>query len=123
MANGEIRPMDKCILEFIGKWIKQNKNFIYDVHSSDITSDNAYILKGENGKYYAVIKNVGMTADPNVQRGVDNKKITLNTDKKIKSVKWLDNGGKGEFKGNSFDVDFFIYGTSHSLRVAEITLK
>jgi hypothetical protein len=115
--------MDKCILEFVGKWIKQNKNFIYSVRSSDITAENAYILQGENGKYYAVIKDVNMSADVNVQLNGASKTVTLNTDKKIKKVVWLDNGELAKVDKNSFAVDNFKYGTSHSLRVAEITLK
>ncbi len=122
-ADGSIRLMDRCILEFVGKWIKQNKNFIYSAGVSDITSDDAYILKGENGKYYAVIKDVNMTADVNVQLGQDAKTVTLKTDRKIKKIKWLDNGVCVKAKGNSFVVDPFIYGTSHALRVAELTIK
>ncbi|MBE5741918.1 MAG: alpha-L-fucosidase [Clostridiales bacterium] len=122
-ADGSIRNIDKCYLEFIGQWIKQNKNFIYTAHSSKITSNDAYVLEGENGKYYAVIKDVNMTADINVQRDGNARTVTLNTDRKIKSVKWLDNGQKGVFKGNTFEVACFNYGTSHALRVAEIVLK
>ena len=123
MGDGSIRPMDKCMLEFVGNWIKQNKNFIYDVSSSDITSDDAYVLKGENGKYYVVIKDVNMSADPNVQRSIMARDITLKTDKKIKSAKWLDDGSKVDFTENSFKVTPFFYGTSHYLRVAEIVFK
>jgi alpha-L-fucosidase len=123
MADGSVRAMDKCMLEFIGKWIKQNKGFIYNVKKADIESDDCYLLKGENGKYYAVIKDVNMTADINVQRSSGARTVTLKTDRKIKSVKWLDNGLKGIAKGNSFEVSMFAYGTSHNLRVAEITLK
>ncbi len=122
-ADGSVRLMDRCILEFVGKWIKQNKNFIYSAGISDITSDDAYILKGENGKYYAVIKDVNMTADVNVQLGQAAKTVTLKTDKKIKKIKWLDNGVSAKANGNSFVVDPFIYGTSHALRVAELTIK
>ena len=122
-ADGSVRPMDKCMLEFVGKWIKQNKNFIYSVGVSDITSDDAYILKGENGKYYAVIKDVNMTADVNVQLGQAAKTVTLKTNKKIKKIKWLDNGVSAKANGNSFVVEPFIYGTSHALRVAELTIK
>ena len=123
MSDGSIRPMDKCMLEFVGKWIKQNKNFIYDVGSSDITSDDAYVLKGENGKYYVVVKDVNMSADPNVQRSIMAREITLKTEKKIKSAKWLDDGSKVEFSKNSFKILPFFYGSSHSLRVAEIVIK
>ena len=121
MGDGSVRAIDKCILEFVGKWVKQNKNFIYNVGSADIECDGAYLLKGENGKYYAVVKDVNMTADPNVQRAMMERQVTINTDKKIKSVKWLDNGEKAIITEKGFKVTPFKYGTSHALRVAEIT--
>lgn len=121
MGDGSVRPMDKCMLEFVGKWVKQNKNFIYNVSSADIECEGAYLLKGENGKYYAVVKDVNMTADPNVQRAMMERQVTINTDKKIKSVKWLDNGEKAIITEKGFKVTPFKYGTSHALRVAEIT--
>ncbi|MBQ4099061.1 MAG: alpha-L-fucosidase [Clostridia bacterium] len=123
-GDGSLRPMDKCMLDFIGKWIKQNKNFIYDVEVSDVKSDDAYILKGENGKYYAVVTGVDMLADSNVQRLSKGKVITLKTDKKIVGGKWLDSRRKIVKNGkNSFNCEFFTYGSSHSLKVAEFTLK
>lgn len=121
MGDGSVRAIDKCILEFVGKWVKQNKNFIYNVSSADIECEGAYLLKGENGKYYAVVKDVNMTADPNVQRAMMERQVTINTDKKIKSVKWLDNGEKAIITEKGFKVTPFKYGTSHALRVAEIT--
>ena len=123
-GDGSLRPMDKCMLDFIGKWIKQNKNFIYDVEVSDVKSDDAYILKGENGKYYAVVTGVDMLADSNVQRLSKGKVITLKTDKKIVGGKWLDSRRKIVKNGkNSFNCEFFTYGSSHSLKLAEFTLK
>ena len=121
MADGTIRPMDKCMLEFVGKWVKQNKNFIYDVRSADIECEGAYLLKGENGKYYAVVKDVPMVTDPNVQRTADVGQIVLKTDRKIKSAKWIDTGEKAEINKNCIKVLAYKYGTSHALRVAEIT--
>ncbi len=123
-GDGSLRPMDKCMLDFIGKWIKQNKNFIYGAEVSDVKSDDAYILKGENGKYYAVVTGVDMLADSNVQRLSKGKVITLKTDKKIVGGKWLDSRRKIVKNGkNSFNCEFFSYGSSHSLKVAEFTLK
>ncbi len=123
-GDGSLKPMDKCMLDFVGKWIKQNKNFIYDVEVSDVKSDDAYILKGENGKYYAVVTGVDMLADSNVQRLSKGKVITLKTDKKIVGGKWLDSRRKIVKNGkNSFNCEFFNYGSSHSLKVAEFTLK
>ena len=122
-GDGSVRVMDKCILEFIGKWIKQNKNFIYDVKHAEIESDDAYIFKGENGKYYAVIKDIEMTADINVQRESLKKTVRIKSDVCINKAKWLDNGESLSVNGNSFVATTFNYGTSHNVRVAEFTLK
>ena len=65
-----------------------------------------------------------MSADPNVARGGDGKRVKILTDKKIVSVKWLDNGKsvKG-VKKNEFPVEPFEYGVSLSARVAKFELK
>ena len=123
-GDGSVREMDKCMLEFVGKWIKQNKNFIYDVKPSDIEADGAYMLKNpDTGKYYAVLKDVPMSADPNVTLSSSMNKVVVKTDRKIKKVKWLDNGKTVACKKNTFSEETFLYGTSHALRVAEITFK
>lgn len=120
MGNGKLRSFDKCYYEEIGKWIKKNKDFIYDVKDAEIEADNAYIMKSENGRYYAVIKDVPMAASANVQGASDVKKVVLHTDRKIKSVKWLDNGKRVKVRKNSFDGEPFMYGRSWNVRVAEI---
>ena len=119
-GDGSVSHIDKAILLQIGNWIRCNKNFIYNVRSCDVKADNAYILKDDK-TYYAVIKGVQMSADPNVQRGSINEKIRIYAD--IKSAKWLDNGKDIEIQDNEFYVQPFEYGTSNSVRVAKIFLK
>lgn len=122
-GSGLIPEMDKQIFLAIGKWIKVNKNFIYDAVSADIEAENADILT--DGKhYYAVIRDVPMAADPNVAREVSGKTVTIKTDKKMTSAKWLDSGRsvKG-IKKNSFLVEPFAYGCSYVDRVAVFDLK
>ena len=119
-GNGEVNCTDGCILKEIGKWIDKNKGFVYGVKSCDIKAENADILMGD-GCYYAVIKNVPMSADPNVQRESD--KRTVKIDGKIASAKWLDNGKKIKVKNDSFVVTPFSYGTSMTVRVAKLEIK
>ncbi len=123
MGNGKIRPFDKCYYEEIGKWIRKNKNFIYDVRDAEIEAENAYVMKSGDGKYYAVLKDVPMSADPNVQQSGALKTVTIKTDRKVKSVRWLDNGKRAKVKNNSFFGDAFRYGRSWVVRVAEITFE
>lgn len=123
MGNGLIPDGEKANLLAVGKWIKVNKGFIYDVVSAHIEAENADVLT--DGKYYyAVIRKVPMSADPNVANMADNRTVTIKTDKKVVSTKWLDNGKsvKG-VKKNSFSVEPFAYGYSYGARVARFELK
>ncbi len=120
LENGTISPIEKQLLENIGKWIKINKNFIYKARSSEITAENATILKDDR-YYYAIIPNVPMGSfhEPNVLDSV----ITLNTNKKIKNAIWLDSKEKINLESkNSFRPVSFRYGTSLYMRVARFTL-
>ena len=123
MGNGLIPEGEKANLLAVGKWIKVNKGFIYDVVSAHIEAENADVLT--DGKYYyAVIRKVPMSADPNVANMADNRTVTIKTDKKVVSAKWLDNGKsvKG-VKKNGFPVEPFAYGYSYGARVARFELK
>ncbi len=122
MGNGLVKMMDKAFLMEIGKWVKRNKNFIYGVKSSTLTAENADILKGEDGCYYALIKGVLMGGDPNVARLGGGNQVRV--DGKIKSATWLDNGRKIKVQGgNTFQVESFEYGESLSVRVAKLIME
>ena len=120
MGDGSVNPMDNYLLSQIGKWITVNKDFIYNVRSQDIKATNCDLLfDGEY--YYAVIKNVPMSADPNVQRAGEILKVKV--DKDIDFAEWLDNGEKIDFSDGEFNVKPFGYGESYSIRVAKLKLK
>lgn len=123
MGNGLIPDGEKANLLAVGKWIKVNKGFIYDVVSAHIEAENADVLT--DGKYYyAVIRKVPMSADPNVANMADNRTVTIKTDKKVVSAKWLDNGKRVKgVKKNGFPVEPFAYGYSYGARVARFELK
>lgn len=116
-GNGSVNPTDKCILAEIGKWVKKNKGFIYEARACDIKAENAEILRGKDC-YYAVIKDVPMSADPNVQRAESKGQVCVEME--IDSAEWLDNGEKIEVKDGKFDVNPFMYGESYSIRIAKI---
>ena len=118
-GNGSVNPMDACILREIGKWVKKNKGAVYDVKSCDIKAENAVILQGKDC-YYAIIKNVPMNADPNVQRVVDRGQVRV--EGKILSAVWLDNGAKIEVKDNAFSITPYLYGESYCVRVAKLKI-
>ena len=119
LGNGEVNDTDAAILKEIGKWIEKNKGVIYDVGSCEIEAENAVILQG-NDCHYAIIKNVPMSADPNVQRAENMAKISV--DAEIVSAEWLDNGEIIPIENNTFFVTPFLYGESYSVRIAKLKL-
>lgn len=120
-GNGLVRDIDGCILRLIGKWIKANKGFIYGVRSSDIQAQNADILKGDDGYYYAILKNVSMSADPNVQRSIAGGQVRVEAE--VESAEWLDSGEEIPVENNSFSMKPFAYGESKIVRVAKLKIK
>lgn len=119
-GNGTLKGIDKGILEEIGKWVRFNKNFIYDAKPCEITAENADVVKAGD-YYYALIKDVPMAANANVQLGGTVKRVKINAD--IKNARWLDNGKAIKVKKNEFDATPFNYGTSMHVRVARFELK
>lgn len=121
LANGMVKPLDKYMMLEVGKWIKFNKNFIYDVKSSDISVENAILLEGGDGSFYAISKSP-MVGNVNVALGGSLTEVKIGA--KIKKAKWLDNGKKIKVvKGNTYTSDPFMYGTSMFLRVAKLELE
>lgn len=117
---GAVNETDEGLLSEIGKWVKVNKGFIYNARPTKVKAKNAIILT-DGKKYYAIIKNVGMSADPNV--AINGKALSVCLSKPIKSAVWLDSGEKIQINGdNTFAVKPFAYGRSYSARVAEIKI-
>ena len=119
-GNGELKDIDKGILQEIGKWVKVNQNFIYDLKGSDMQAENADILQGKDC-YYAVIKNVPTSGDPNVQRAVAGRKVKISAD--IVHAEWLDNAKEIQIQNGEFSIEPFSYGYSYAVRVAKFTIK
>lgn len=119
-GNGSVNLTDACILREIGKWVQKNKEGIYSVKSCDVKAENAVILQGKDC-CYAVIKNVPMSADPNVQREEERGQVRV--DGEILSAEWLDNGEKIEVKDGAFFVAPFSYGESYSVRIAKLYIQ
>ena len=119
--DGSIEPIEKCIFEKIGKWVKVNKDFIYDIKAcEDIQTKNCLLVKDDD-YYYAIIKDVPMQADPNVQRLQTMGQVWI--EKEILSAEWLDDGSKINFNKNEFKVDAFVLSKCFCARVAKLTLK
>ncbi len=118
-GDGTVNPMDACMLGEIGKWVYKNSEAVYNVKSCDIKAENAIILQGEDC-YYVVIKNVPMSADPNVQREEGRGQVRVEGE--VLSAEWIDNGEKIEVKNGAFYIAPFLYGESYSIRVAKLKI-
>ena len=120
-GDGSVNATDKCIYLEIAKWIKANKNFIYNIKSCPITAEGADVVY--DGKYYyAIVKDVPMTTNINVALAAGMPFVRINA--KVKKAVWLDNGENLRVnKDNSIDVTPFDYGTSYSVRVVRFTVK
>lgn len=117
MGNGAVNPMDKALLKEIGKFIRTNKNFLFDVRKADIPCEGGVAMTDGN-KLYVVVKNVQMSADPNVAMLTEKKEVKLGKSVKVRRAYWLDSGEKIELSDNGFAVRPFCYGVSLSARVA-----
>lgn len=123
MADGTITLQEEQMLKNMGKWIRANKEFIYDAVPAGISAENADILT-DGTYYYAMIKRVPMCFNTNVTRMMETKQVVLNTEKRIKDAIWLDNGEEVKMlEDGSFFAWPFDYGTSLSTRVARLTLE
>ena len=122
MANGDLRLLDKAMLAEIGKWIKFNKDFIYDVKRADIKAENAILLKNDDGKYFAVtsVPTISNTEHASLGGSVSDVKI----DAEIKCARWLDSGKRIKvLKKNSYKTVPFEYGVSMAYRVAKLEIE
>lgn len=121
MGNGELTGIDKTYLRILGNFIKCNKNFIYDIHSCELTAEGADVVKDDK-YYYAIIKQVPMIGDENVALKYSDKIVKFNT--RIKNAIWLDTGEKVvlEKDKSTFKVKPFFYGISRGVRIVRFTI-
>ena len=115
-GDGSIRTLDKEYLLAIKKFIKVNKNFIYDVRKADFDIEELKLLQDDK-YYYAVIENIPMSADENVQ--LNQFHLSFKFPFKLKNPIYLDNKEPvilSEDK-TSFEVKPFTYGRNYFARV------
>ncbi len=122
-GDGTIVPQEEAMLRNIGRWIRANKEFIYDAVPAGICAENADIIT-DGQYYYALIKGVPMCFNTNVTRMQVSKHVVLDTDKKITDAIWLDNSEEVKLlPDGTFFAWPFDYGTSLSTRVARFRLE
>ena len=123
-ADGSLNPFEKYSLIEMGLWVKQNAHVIFDCVPAEIEADNAIIFKDDK-YYYAVVKNVPMSANENVARRESRPNVKIHTDRKIKNAIYMDTKLQKvevDKKENSFPILPFLYGTSKFARVIRFKL-
>jgi alpha-L-fucosidase len=132
MGNGLLRPLDKAILEEIGRWAKINAEALYLPRPCEVkeTSKPRDFVLREGDAYYLFCHQLPMVASIDVQL---NEETDFNDafafDKKIKSITWLDepmravkftDNGDGTVTVNS---EAYRYGKHLVVRVAKIVTE
>lgn len=119
-GNGKVNETDRCLLRELGVWIRKNREFVYNASPC---GERGELFKSKTG-YYAVIKNVPMSADPNVAIKTEGKEKTVEPGIKMSRAVWLENGEEIVLKdGCKFDVVPYGYGTSLCARIAKIYVE
>ena len=116
-----MRPLDKAYLEEIGKWIKYNKSFIYEAKPTDVEAENATVLQGPDGAYYAVSVGPTQVLVEHESLGGHIEEVKIHGCK-IKSARWLDNGKAIKVKKGAYTIQPFSYGINMHLRVAKLVM-
>ena len=127
MGDGYLRPLDAASLDMIGQWVSRHEEAIRAPRPSGIEVEgkpNDFLLRDGN-TYYLFCMGLPMTADLNVQLGIDgNYESAFCLDGTIKSVRWMDNGKDVPFTvcGEKVTVTTqpFSYGYHWVVRVAKI---
>ena len=125
LGNGSFDELDKQILLKFGKWIKVNNHLIHNCYPTDVKADNADIFS-DGEYYYAVIRDVPMSANENVTRQSSRPQVVIHSEKHIKNASYVDTRIQKvevDKKNNSFPVLPFPYGTSLYSRIVKFKLR
>ena len=123
MSDGSIRPIEKELINLLGKWINRNEEALHSPKPYQMNlPDNAFALKNDND-VYIFICDVPMEIDENAGRYDKNKTIINLEGLAVEKAIWLDTNENIEISNNSFEVPPYEYGRSWMIRIAKITKK
>jgi len=118
-SSGEIRSIERELIDLFGEWIKVNSEAIYDTEPYDMAlPSNTFALK-KDGIIYFFIFNVPTKFNQN------NKYIKIYLrNKDVENAFWLDNMEKICIdEDNTFLVNPFEYGVSFCVRIAKCIMR
>ena len=131
MGNGQLRPLDKAMLETLGEWVGIHAEALYAPRPSGIGvagKERNFILKGD-GCYYLFVHGLGMEGNINVEliRDVPDYNNSFVLPEKIRSVRWLDSGEPLAFSQKGDRVNVLtapqLYGEQLVVKVAKIEVE
>ena len=131
-GDGSLRPLDKAMLETLGEWVKITEEAVYLPRPANVqvTSPNEkdFVLE-KDGTYYLFCHDIEMSvASEDVVKATKGDSVKqIAFDKKIKSIKWLDNGEELDYTQENGEVTLYckpyFYGTHLVVRVAKIEVE
>lgn len=128
MGNGQLRPLDRAMLETLGEWVKIHAEALYLPRPTDIAvagKQKEFILKGDHC-YYFFAFDLPMRANVNVElvRGLPNFTNVFSLPERVRSIKWLDNGEEVFFRQEGDTVTLTaapqLYGEQLVVKIAKI---
>jgi len=128
-GDGQIPEYEAAVLRKVGKWIGKCGDVFYKGKPLKIGTDNLDFALEADEKIYLFIYNLPMSGNFNVVCGSGGNlpRSIAGIDKKINSVKWLDNNETLDFcqdvSTGSFvlNTTMYPYGTDLVVRVAELS--
>ena len=128
MGNGQLRPLDRAMLEAFGEWVDIHAEALYLPRPTGIDAEGKekdFILKGE-GCYYYFAHDLPMKVSSNVELTKTmpeyNNRFIL--PEKVKSARWLDSGEELSFEQEGDRVTLTTvpqrYGEQMVVKIAKI---
>ena len=128
MPDGNLRPIDRCYLEILGKWVEIYGESIRAPRPSGIPVEsdaNNFLLRDGNTLYLFAL---GMGYEGSVYVALQREYTYRNSfclKEKIVDAVWMNDGSPVEFTQNGDQVQMmskpFRYGETHVVRVAKLT--
>jgi alpha-L-fucosidase len=127
-AGGRIPELETEILKKVGKWVNVYGDAVYNGRPVDATCVGDDFILEANGKWYYFVFDLCIAGHENVtvEKGWSGPRAINGIGRKIKKVKWMDNGDVLDFAqsgGNDFAVINLVgypLGSQRVVRVAEI---
>ena len=130
-GDGGITKMSEALLETIGIWTDMAKDSLYEGKPCEVTTQNEkdFVLKKDNA-YYIYVHDLPMLGPKDVVAAYesnDQNHYIKGLNKKVKSIKWVDNNEELLFTQEDDTVHYravgFVYGRQYIVRVAKVEVE